>query len=1017
MKIIAGTSYLVVHTDPLGPSQQQQQLINDSGQTMKNKPRPLILFLLLSTFLLVCAGSAFAQRNISIDFVTVTLSSLNSPVALTSADTITVKNGGTLAVDIDGVVIGRLQIGDASTTGTVVFDNTPNTTLEVRTNATAGTPGDVVLGLVGGTLDMTTFTPHTLRVHGSFLAAPGGNFGTFNAGASTIEYASGNTNVAQNITARIGGSGATIQYKNLTLSSSGVAANTATKVFAPGVTVQGNLIIKDRAATSGSPVTYGTLASLTYAGSIAQKTSSAEWPASPTVLSGSVVVSNAAGVTLDSNKIIGAGSSASLNLVTGNLSDGGNILTVQGNIANNTAVAGTGTLVLGGSSAQTLVGTGTYGNLALNNTAGAVLPSGGLTPLVNGRLTIANGKLTLPNGSTHHTSLLTYGAQDRAAGTYGSSASSATTRDNAFFDSSASGVLTVDAKPVPTITQTLSPASITYGDPSVTISGLITPPTTPVNFATFGNGAVNGEYVTNVVTPTSGPGSPQTFLTTVVNGSYSQNISTATLPLGSYSIQTLYQGGINLAPAGPTSTTLTINKKQITVTPNNAAKTYGQPDPILTYTYSPALVDSDTFTGALSRAAGENVGAYLITQGSLAINNNYIITVVNTRQLNIVPKSITVTADAKTKVYGQSDPQLTYTFTPALIQGDSFSGSLTRAAGETVGSYAITQGTLTAGNNYAVTYVGANLVITPLATTISFNSVAKTYGDADPTFTYTANPPLAFSDAGKVTGKPSRDAGETVAGSPYTIRPGNLSLGDVAGNYNLTFSTTGKLTINKKNVTVAAQSPSMPYGGLTGGTLPALVGYTGFITDPKNGVVPPQTAPATPNTTTPATVANSCTLPATINFTVNNDAADPNYSFSAPTPAAGALTINLAPLSIIADNKSKVADGFVYPLANFTLSYNGFVCGDNAGNALTGQAQFTGAATSATAPGTYPINISSSTFASSKYNITFVQGWLSITEPPTNHNITGGATWSSGGNYTVFLNQANGTAGKNPGWT
>ena len=40
----------------------------------------------------------------------------------------------------------------------------------------------------------------------------------------------------------------------------------------------------------------------------------------------------------------------------------------------------------------------------------------------------------------------------------------------------------------------------------------------------------------------------------------------------------------------------------------------------------PALFGSDTFTGALSRAPGENVGQYLINQGTLKLDDDYVLT-------------------------------------------------------------------------------------------------------------------------------------------------------------------------------------------------------------------------------------------------------------------------------------------------------------------------------------------------------------------------------------------------------
>jgi hypothetical protein len=75
---------------------------------------------------------------------------------------------------------------------------------------------------------------------------------------------------------------------------------------------------------------------------------------------------------------------------------------------------------------------------------------------------------------------------------------------------------------------------------------------------------------------------------------------------------------------------------------------------------------------------------------------------------------VTVTADANSKTYGAADPVLSYQITSgSLVTGDSFSGSLTRVAGETVAGspYAIQQGTLTAGGNYNLTFVGANFTI------------------------------------------------------------------------------------------------------------------------------------------------------------------------------------------------------------------------------------------------------------------------------------------------------------------
>src|SRR5204863_7338175 len=109
--------------------------------------------------------------------------------------------------------------------------------------------------------------------------------------------------------------------------------------------------------------------------------------------------------------------------------------------------------------------------------------------------------------------------------------------------------------------------------------------------------------------------------------------------------------------------------------------------------------------------AGGSVGSYAITQGTLALNSNYTLSYVGAN-LTITARAITVTADAKSKTYGDADPELTYDVTSgSLVTGDSFTGGLTRAAGEDAGSYAITQGTLALSSNYTLTYVGANLTV------------------------------------------------------------------------------------------------------------------------------------------------------------------------------------------------------------------------------------------------------------------------------------------------------------------
>ena len=98
----------------------------------------------------------------------------------------------------------------------------------------------------------------------------------------------------------------------------------------------------------------------------------------------------------------------------------------------------------------------------------------------------------------------------------------------------------------------------------------------------------------------------------------------------------------------------------------------------------------------------------------------------DTKNITINRRPITVTADAKTKTYSESDPALTYQVTSgSLIFTDTFTGALSRVAGELVGTYAIQQGNLVLNSNYILNYIGANLTIT---TGFAFNGFYSPIG-------------------------------------------------------------------------------------------------------------------------------------------------------------------------------------------------------------------------------------------------------------------------------------------------
>jgi gliding motility-associated-like protein len=83
-------------------------------------------------------------------------------------------------------------------------------------------------------------------------------------------------------------------------------------------------------------------------------------------------------------------------------------------------------------------------------------------------------------------------------------------------------------------------------------------------------------------------------------------------------------------------------------------------------------------------------------------------------------------------------------------------------------------------------------------------------------------------------------------------------------------------------------------------------------------------------------------------------------------------TVTPAPLIIIADDKTK---GMNMPNPTLTITYTGFVNNDSDNN-LTAQPQISTTATINSAPGEYPITVTSA--ASTNYNITYQSGTLSV---------------------------------------
>lgn len=160
----------------------------------------------------------------------------------------------------------------------------------------------------------------------------------------------------------------------------------------------------------------------------------------------------------------------------------------------------------------------------------------------------------------------------------------------------------------------------------------------------------------------------------------------------------------------------------LTITGGNGTKVYDASTTstsVGTLTYGTPGYDASLILGTAAYASGSgNVGAY--SGGSLALGGlysgqlGYDITFVS-GSLTITPRAITVTADNQSMTAGTAVPALTYTVGGLGLAGsDSLTGTLSTLASSAsaAGSYAITQGTLAASANYALTYTGGTLTIT-----------------------------------------------------------------------------------------------------------------------------------------------------------------------------------------------------------------------------------------------------------------------------------------------------------------
>ena len=231
--------------------------------------------------------------------------------------------------------------------------------------------------------------------------------------------------------------------------------------------------------------------------------------------------------------------------------------------------------------------------------------------------------------------------------------------------------------------------------------------------------------------------------------------------------------------------------------------------------------------------------------------------------------------------------------------------------------------------------------------TVTARSYTRVYGDPNPTFEYDASESL--------TGTPSVTCAAT-ATSPVGTYPIVVGQGTVTGA--TVTGVDGTLTITEAPLTVTAAAASREYGDAN----PSLtVSYNGFKNGENESVL-----------TTKPTAACTATATSAVgqyDITVSGGAAQ-NYKF---TYVGAKLTVNKAPLTVKADDKSRV-EGTANP--ELTVSYTGFKNGETEA-VLDTKPTVTTTATTTSPAGTYPITVSGG--SAKNYNLSYQNGTLTVT--------------------------------------
>jgi hypothetical protein len=438
---------------------------------------------------------------------------------------------------------------------------------------------------------------------------------------------------------------------------------------------------------------------------------------------------------------------------------------------------------------------------------------------------------------------------------------------------------------------------------------------------------------------------------------------------------------------------------QLTVNVANATMMAGAALPALTGSVT-GLENGDTVGSTIivaystTATSTSPAGTYPITAtvaGSSAGNYNVVVENGTLTITATTKPTLTVTANNASRVYGAANPTFNGTVTGAQ-NGDTFteSFSTTATTSSNVGSYAILPSvTGTNLGNYTENIDNGTLTVTAAQTTTTLNAPGTaTFGGnvtLTATVTSTAGMPggtVTFSSGTTVLGTGTLSAAGVATLNTTTLRGGTNSVTatyGAAGNFAGSTSAASIITVSQGTQTITFPAiASRAYGSApfavtasssAGSSYPVTITVQSGLAVINAGVVT-------------LTGAGTVVLQA-------SQAGDANYSAATTTQS---FQVTPAPLTVTANNATRA-----YGAAN--PAFNGTVTGAVGNDSFS--ESFTTAATTTSAAGTYPIVPAATGAQVASYNVTIVNGTLTVSGVSTTTTLSAPPSAAYGASVTL----------------